>query len=83
MKYTYPALFEYDKNEKIPYSITFPDIFGGVTCGKDEQDAIYMAKDLLKLMLTTSPDQCDKPSTIEELKIDFPDKEIVMVEVDI
>ena len=64
-------------------SVTFPDIFGGVTCGKNFDNAMIMAKDLLKLMLTTAPAQCENPSTIEQLKNNFNNKQIVMVEVEV
>ena len=83
MKYIYPAIFEYDENEEMAVSVSFPDIFGGVTCGKNDADAVFMAKDLLSLMLKNSPAQCENPSTFEDTVKMFPGKKIVMVEVDI
>lgn len=83
MKYIYPALFENNNDEDMSVSVTFPDIFGGVTCGKNFDDAMFMAKDLLKILLTTAPAQCENPSTIEQMKCNFPNKQIVMVEVEL
>ena len=79
---------------KIPYcalfgrsdegvDVTFPDIFGGVTCGDDYDDAVFMAKDLLRLMLTTAPAQCGSPLSKEEMQKMFPECEIVEIEVEI
>ena len=84
MKYVYPAVFTYSIDEPdMPYSVLFPDIIPGVTCGVDFDNALYMAKDLLKLMLTTAPQQCFPPSTYSQIKKEYPDKRIVMVEVEI
>ena len=63
MKYVYPAIFDVDNDEEMSVGVTFPDIFGAVTCGKDLEEAMFMAKDLLKLMLTDCPAQCEKPSS--------------------
>ena len=78
----YPAIIEKDE-ESDGWNVTVPDIFGGVTCGSDYDDAIYMAKDMIKLMLTEAPGQCFPPKTLEETKSNFPDKIVVMIEVNL
>ena len=79
----YPAIFEEDKEDKGFINVTIPDIFGAVTFGKGMEDAMFMAKDLLKLMISEAPNQCLLPHTLEETKENFPDKTVLMVEVEI
>ena len=76
----YPILLEED--EAGGFNVTVPDIFGGVTCADDYNSAIEMAKDMIRLMLKEAPGQCFPPKTLEETKSNFPDKIVVMVEVD-
>lgn len=83
MKIAYPAIFEKDHEEPQFINVTFPDIWPGVTFGEGMDDAIFMAKDLLKLMLEEAPAQCEKPSTLEQTQTNFPDKIVMMIEVDI
>ena len=47
-KYVYPAVFT---PEEKGYSVAFIDIEGCYTCGESLEDAIYMAEDVLALML--------------------------------
>ena len=65
------------------YNVTVPDIFGGVTCGQDYEDAINMAKDMIKLMLNEAPGQCFPPKSLEETQRNFPDKLVIMIEVEV
>ena len=81
MKITYIAIF--DEAIEGGYNVTFPDIFGGVTCGDDFDDAVYMAKDLLLTMLTNAKGQCFEPSSKEKMEKLFPDKKLVEIEVEI
>lgn len=81
MKYSYYAVLEKDKDGGI--NVTFPDIICGVTCGDDYKDALYMAEDLLKLMITTAPKQCLKPSSLETLKERYPNSRIELITVHI
>lgn len=83
MKVSYPAIFREDKEDPSWINVSFPDIWGGVTCGKGMDDALFMAKDLLKLMLETAPIQCERPSSLEETQKNFPNELIKMVTVDI
>lgn len=81
MVYKYYAIF--DEAEEGGYNVTFPDIFGGVTCGDDFDDAVFMAKDLLLTMLTNAKGQCFGPSSKEKMEKLFPDKKLVEIEVEI
>ena len=83
MIYEYPAIFSEDKEDPGWINVRFPDILAGVTCGRDMDNAIYMAKDLLELMLTGSPKQCYGPSKIEDLQKEYPGATILMVQVEI
>ena len=79
-KYVYCAIFT-QTDEGV--AVEFPDIFGGVTCGEDFDDAVFMAKDLLRLMLSTAPAQCESPLSKEEMEKMFPGEKIVEIEVEI
>ncbi len=43
--YTYPAVFTYEDGYEI--AVTFPDLPGCMTCGKDDAEALGMAKEAL------------------------------------
>ena len=79
-KYVYCAIFQ-ESEEGV--SVSFPDIFGGVTCGDDFDDAVFMAKDLLRLMLTEARGQCAEPLTKEKMEELFPGEKIVEIEVEV
>ena len=79
--YRYPAIFTQDPEDPKIISVQFPDIYPGVTFGEGFDDAMYMAKDLLTLMLTTARKQCFPPSSEESIRKDFPTGDIVYVEV--
>ncbi len=55
MKYVYPAVF---KKEGDLYSISFPDISGAISQGKNLTDAMLMAEDALCLVLYNM--ECNK-----------------------
>ena len=78
---SYPVILEEDEDGG--FNVTVPDIFGGVTCAFDYDSAIMMAKDMILLMLTEAPGQCFPPKTFEETKSNFPDKVVIMVEVEL
>ena len=82
MIYKYYAIFEEEKDDT-GYNVTFLDIFGGVTCGDNFDDALDMAKDLLKLMLVQAKEQCFEPSNKEDLEAKFPGKNLVEIVVEI
>ena len=78
--YLYPAVFE---KEGEGYNVTVPDIFGGVTCGDNYEDALKMSEDMVKMMLIEAPGQCFKPKSLEETKKNFPNNIVVLIRVEI
>jgi antitoxin HicB len=48
--YQYPARFERDRRSTT-YTVTFPDFDWGITQGDDLEDAMEMARDVLKILL--------------------------------
>jgi antitoxin HicB len=48
--YHYPARFERDRRSG-SYTVTFPDFDWGVTQGDDLDDAMFMARDVLKILI--------------------------------
>ena len=83
IKVSYPAIFREDKEDIGWINVSFPDIWGGVTCGKGMDNAIYMAKDLLKLMLEDAPAQCEPPHSLKETRKNFPKENVQMVTVEV
>ena len=45
----YPAIFEYAEDG---ITITFPDLLGCISCAESQEEAIYMAKDVLGVFIT-------------------------------
>ena len=84
MKYSFPAIFERDKDNSEFVNVTFPDLWGVVTFGKDLDNVRFMAKDVLKTMLKFEYIRETMPKTLSETKANFPDKleELVEVEFD-
>ena len=71
MKYVYPVIF--DPAEEGGYVVTVPDIPSTFTQGEDMADAIYMAQDVIAMMLADYEDngkEIPKPSRIEDIKTD-------------
>ena len=83
MKYVYPAVITRDKEIPTAFNVVFPDIIAGYTCGDSFDDALFMAKDLLKLMIEEVPAQVFPPSTVEDLEKDYPKEDIYFIEVEI
>ncbi|MBR0035508.1 MAG: type II toxin-antitoxin system HicB family antitoxin [Synergistaceae bacterium] len=50
MIYVFPAVFDYDVEEKA-YNVSFPDIRGCLTFGYSRKQAVENAEDVLNLML--------------------------------
>ena len=76
---TYPAIF-YKNLEEEGYTVVFPDLQGCVTCGKDENESMHMAQDVLGTYLYefyVDRKPMPSPSDIVNLttKIDDEDKE--------
>ena len=83
MKYRYPAIFKKSEDDDDFTEVDFPDIVCGVTCGTSFENAVFMAEDLLKIMLKEAKHQVMKPSNIDELKNRYKDAKILMIEVDL
>lgn len=78
--YIYPAIFNYKKDG---ISISFPDLQGCNTCGDNDEDAFYMAKDALGLYIACKEDDEEKlpePSKLSEIKLKE-DEKVILVEV--
>lgn len=82
MVYKFPAIFEQDKEEEKFINVTFPDLLGVVTFGEGMDNALEMAKDVLISMLEYDYIRNSKASTLEETQNNFPDKQVLMVEVE-
>ena len=67
--YIYPAIFEYEKNG---ISISFPDLPGCISSAKNEEEALYMAKDALGLYIVCSEqdnEDLPKPTPLNRIEI--------------
>ena len=65
MKYTYPCIFqpEDDESYKGWYNVSFPDLQGAFTCGRDRKTAMIMAEDCMVVSLAAYVDsQEDLPT---------------------
>ena len=82
MKYSFPAIFEQDKEDKEFINVTFPDLWGVVTCGKGMEEAKLMAKDVLLNMLQFDYIRETKSKGLEQTKANFPNKTVELVEVE-
>jgi predicted RNase H-like HicB family nuclease len=68
-KYTYPALFAYEKSVD-GIGVVFPDLPGCVSHGKNENDALRMGKEALSLHLwgmEQDGDEIPEPTPIHDL----------------
>jgi len=83
MKFSFPAIFIKEKDGG--YSVEFPDIIACVTCGDDMEDAVYMAEDVLRLMLEDNANnaQKSKPSDINKLIKEYPNDIVKIIQVEI
>jgi predicted RNase H-like HicB family nuclease len=68
--YIYPAIFSFDADG---ISVEFPDLPGCLTCGDNEEEALFMARDVLKLHLyglEEDNDDIPQPSSLSNLKLE-------------
>ncbi len=82
MKYSFPAVFEKDKENPKFINVTFPDLMGVVTFGEGMDDARFMAKDVLTSMLEFDYVKNTKPTSLEQTKLNFEGKIVELVEVE-
>lgn len=78
--YIYPAIFEYEKKG---ISISFPDLPGCISCAKDDEEALYMAKDALGLYIVCAEEDGEElpiPTKLNKINLSQNQK-ITLVEV--
>lgn len=58
MKYTYPCIFQPEDDEAYKgwYNVSFPDLQGAFTCGRDWKTAMKMAEDCMVVSLAAYVD---------------------------
>lgn len=66
MKYVFPAIFE--AAEEGGFNIRVPDVKGCFTCADTLEDALYMAKDALEMMLVSMEDDGEKIPKSTDIK---------------
>ncbi|MEE3423895.1 MAG: type II toxin-antitoxin system HicB family antitoxin, partial [Succinimonas sp.] len=70
MKYVYPVIFE--DAEEGGYVVTVPDIPSTFTQGEDMADAIFMAQDVIAMMIATCYEdegkEAPEPSRMEDIR---------------
>jgi len=78
--YIYPAIFNYEDKE---IAISFPDLPGCYSCGKNDEEALYMAKDALGLYIVSAEEdgeELKEPSKLNAIKLNKSER-AVLVEV--
>lgn len=80
MKYSFPAIFEEDKESKGAINVVFPDIMGAYTFGMGYEEAMTMAKDLLGALMEMDEMKYIKPTPLENVTTKF--GKVLMVEVE-
>jgi len=69
-KYIYPAIFEYEDENNI--SITLPNFDGCLSCASNDEEALYMARDVLTMwLLTMEEDEVAIPIPLKLKDIDL------------
>ena len=78
--YIYPAIFNYEDKE---IAISFPDFPGCYSCGKNDEEALYMAKEALGLYIASveeDGEELKEPSKLNAIKLNKNER-IVLIEV--
>ncbi len=68
-KYVYPALFSYDEDG---ISIEFPDLPGCFSCADTDEEALYMAEDVLGLWmveLEENNEEIPVPTNLKDIEV--------------
>lgn len=79
-KYIYPAIFDYAEDG---ISIEFPDLPGCFSCGETDEEALYMAKEVLGLWMCTLEDDSEEipqPSRLNVVPLET-NQRAVLIEV--
>ena len=84
MQYVYPAIFNYDPDDG-GYFVQFVDAHNIFTSGETLYEAIYMAEDVLALMLVEWEEKgksIPKASDIRDIKLDDPKSFVTLIKAD-
>ncbi|MBQ7959780.1 MAG: type II toxin-antitoxin system HicB family antitoxin [Clostridia bacterium] len=76
--YFFPAIFDYADDG---ISISFPDLPGCLSCADTDEEALYMAKDVLRGWLLASEDFGDEipePTALKDIKIEDNQKSVLI-----
>ena len=82
-RYSFPIILRPDPEEEDIYNVEVLDMFPGVTFGKGIDDALYMAKDLIELMVSQAPGQTRIPMSKEQAEKEKPGEAIYMIDIEI
>lgn len=69
-KYVYPAIFSYDEDG---ISIEFPDLPGCFSCADTDEEALYMAEDVLGLWmveLEEDNEEIPAPTNLKDIEVE-------------
>lgn len=78
--YLYPAIFKYGKDG---ITITFPDLPGCISCGKNDEEALYMARDVLggwMYQIERAKEKIPNPSSLNMINLNF-DEKVLLIDV--
>ncbi len=77
-KYVYPALFSYDEDG---ISIEFPDLPGCFSCADTDEEALYMAEDVLGLWmveLEEDNEEIPSPTNLKDIEVEDNQKTVLV-----
>lgn len=77
-KYVYPALFSYDEDG---ISIEFPDLPGCFSCADTDEEALYMAEDVLGLWmveLEENNEEIPSPTNLKDIEVEDNQKTVLV-----
>lgn len=77
-KYIYPAIFDYAEDG---ISIEFPDLPGCLSCADNDEEALYMAEDVLGLWMLDLEDEkkdIPKPTNLKDIEVKENQRTVLM-----
>ena len=77
-KYVYPAIFDYADDG---ISIEFPDLPGCISCADTDEEALYMAEDVLGLFMADLEDDNEyipEPSKLKDINVSDNQKTVLI-----
>ncbi len=78
--YIFPAIFDYAEDG---ISIEFPDLPGCLSCANTDEEALYMAKDVLKgflLCMEEENEDIPEPTSLKDIKLEE-NQRVVLIDV--